>query len=52
MQHLERDRPVVPKVAGQIDRGHAAPAKLAHDRIALLERVAERGNRQLTAVVR
>ena len=29
MQHLERHPPVVPKVAGQIDRGHAAAPELA-----------------------
>ncbi len=37
MQHLERDRPVVPKVVGQVDGGHASPAKLAHDRVTVVE---------------
>ena len=29
VQHLERDRPVVPQVLGEEDRGHAAPPELA-----------------------
>ncbi len=29
MQDLERDRPLVPKVVGQVDRGHAAAPELA-----------------------
>ena len=32
MQHLERDRAVVPQVVKQVDRGHAALAQLAHRR--------------------
>ena len=30
-QHLEGDRPVVPEVVGEVDRGHAAAAQLALD---------------------
>jgi hypothetical protein len=29
MEELERDRPAAAEVAGQLDRGHAAPAQLA-----------------------
>ena len=34
MKHLERDGAVVLQVAGEINRGHAAPAKLALQDIA------------------
>ena len=34
MEHLERDRTVVPEVAGEIDRGHAAAAELALEHVA------------------
>ena len=41
VQDLERDRPVVPEVMGEVDRGHAAAAELAlergSDRLAQLE---------------
>ena len=33
-QHLERDLAVVPEVVGEVDRGHAAAAELALDRVA------------------
>ena len=35
VQHLERDRPVVPEVLGQIDGGHAPAAELALERVAI-----------------
>ena len=38
VQHLERDRPVVAQVAGEVDRRHAAAAELALDRVAAGER--------------
>src|SRR5258705_277000 len=41
MQHLQRDRPIVLQVMGQIDRGHAASPELALERIAVSERVAQ-----------
>jgi hypothetical protein len=34
MQHLERDRPIVLEVLGEVDGGHAASAELSADRIA------------------
>ena len=34
LQHLERDHPVVPEIAREIDHGHSAVAHLALDRIA------------------
>ena len=34
MEHLERDRPVVLEVAGEVDRGHAAAAELALEQVA------------------
>jgi hypothetical protein len=37
-QHLDGDLPVVPQVLGQIDRRHATPAELAHQRVAARER--------------
>jgi len=37
MEHLERDRPVVPQILGQIDRRHPPTTKLALDRIAAVE---------------
>ena len=33
-QHLERDRPVVPEVPGEVDRRHPAAAELALERVA------------------
>ena len=35
VQHLERDRPVVPEVLREVDRGHAAAAELALERVAV-----------------
>ena len=35
MEHLERDRPVVPEVLRQPDRGHAAAAELALEGVAV-----------------
>ena len=35
VQHLQRHRPVVPEIVGQIDRGHAAPAQLALEAVTL-----------------
>ena len=35
VEHLEGDRPVVPEVLGQEDRGHAAAAELALERVAV-----------------
>ena len=43
VQHLERDRPVVLQVAGEVDRGHAAAAELALDAVAVAERVGQCG---------
>ncbi len=37
LQHLERDDPVVPEVAGEVDHGHPAMADLPLDRIAGFE---------------
>jgi hypothetical protein len=37
-QHLERHRPVVAKVVGQVDSGHAAAAELALDVVAVGQR--------------
>jgi hypothetical protein len=35
MQDLQRDRPVVPKVVGEIHSGHAATPKLTLDAVAI-----------------
>ncbi len=35
VQHLERDRPVVPQVLGEEDGGHAAPPELALEPVAI-----------------
>ncbi len=43
MQHLEGDRPVVAEVVGEVDRGHAAAAELAFDRVAVAQGLGERG---------
>jgi hypothetical protein len=37
VKNLQCDRAVVPKVLGQIDRGHAAPAQLTHEAVAVGE---------------
>jgi len=44
-QHLERDRAVVLEISGEVDRGHAAAAKLALDRVAVGERCLQTENR-------
>ena len=41
VEHLERDRPVVLEVVDQVDRGHAAPAELALDFVAVVECVGQ-----------
>jgi hypothetical protein len=43
MQHLERDRPVVLQVMGEIDRGHATAPELALEPVALLESLSQGG---------
>jgi hypothetical protein len=35
VEHLEGDRSLVPKVPGQVDRGHAAAAELALNPVAV-----------------
>ena len=45
VEHLERDRAVVPEVLGEVDRGHAAAAELALERVAALQRFTEWGER-------
>ena len=40
VEHLERDRPLVPEVVGEVDGGHAAAAELALEGVAVGERVA------------
>jgi hypothetical protein len=37
MEHLQGYRPVVPKVVGEVYRGHAAASKLALDAVAVGE---------------
>ena len=37
VEHLEGDGPAVAEVAGEVDRGHAAPAELALEAIAIGE---------------
>ena len=41
VEHLERDRPVVPEVAREIDRGHAPAAELALERVAVAQPFAQ-----------
>ena len=41
VQHLQRDRAVVPEVVGQVDGRHAAAAELALDRVAVIQRLAK-----------
>src|SRR6185295_3010049 len=41
MEDLEGDHAVVPKVAGQVDRGHAPAAELALERITILQGLGE-----------
>ena len=35
VEDLERDRAVVPEVLGEVDRGHAAPAELTLEPVAV-----------------
>ena len=35
VEHLERDRSVVPEIAREVDRGHAAAAELALEHVAV-----------------
>jgi hypothetical protein len=37
MEHLERDRPVVLEVLGEVDRGHPSAAELALDAVAICQ---------------
>ena len=37
VQDLEGDRPIVPQVAGEVDRGHAAASELALERVSILQ---------------
>ena len=41
VEHLERHRPVVPEVLGEVDGGHAPAAELALDRVAVPQSRAE-----------
>ena len=43
VEHLERDRPVVAEVVGEVDRGHAAAPELALDAVAVGQGRRERG---------
>ena len=41
VQHLERDRPVVPQVVREVDGRHPAPAQLALERVSVRQRRSE-----------
>lgn len=43
VEDLEGDQPFVPKVAGEIDHGHAAPAELALDVVAVTQGILKSG---------
>jgi hypothetical protein len=43
VEYLERDQPVVLEIAGEIDRGHPAPAELALEGVAVSQGVPEVG---------
>ena len=45
MEHLERDRPVVPEVPGEPDGGHAAAAELALELVSVPQPFAQGGDR-------
>ena len=45
MEHLERDRAVVPEVAGELDGGHAAAAELALELVSVPQPFAQGGDR-------
>ena len=58
-QDLERDGPIVPEVAGEIDGGHAAASELALDAVAIgqggrqeVGRLGQRGDRRMPSGVR
>ncbi len=40
-QHLDRHRPLVFQVGGEIDRGHASPADFPLDRVAIAQALLE-----------
>ena len=42
MQDLEGDWPIVPEIARQVDRSHAAPAELALEQVAVAEGIRQR----------
>jgi len=39
VQNLQRDRPIVPEITRQVDRGHAAPAELALEQVTIAESI-------------
>ena len=41
VQDLEGDRPIVPEIARQVDRSHAAPAELALEQVAVTKSIAQ-----------
>jgi hypothetical protein len=41
MEELERHRPVVAEVAGEVDRGHAPASELALERVSLHQRLTQ-----------
>ncbi len=45
MEHLERDRPLVPQVLDEVHRAHAAAPELAFEPVAVAQGVGERGRR-------
>ena len=45
VEHLDRDRPVVPEVAGEPDGGHAPAAELALERVAVPQTFAQQRHR-------
>jgi hypothetical protein len=47
MQYLQRYQSGVPEIVRQVDRGHAAPAKLALERVAVPESISQRGGRHV-----
>ena len=42
VQDLERHRPIVPEIARQVDRSHAAAAELALEQVAIAEGIRQR----------
>ena len=41
VQDLEGDRPIVSEIARQVDRGHAAPAELTLEQVAVTKSIAQ-----------